>query len=335
VTDGPDDALPRWRDAAWQGAALEWVTAALADRGTTPTGTVEQVKARPWSTVFRVATDGGDVWFKANASGPSHEAALLTALAEWVPDRVLAPLAVDTARGWLLLPDGGPTLRDVRPDGAQLDDWERLLAEYAALQRAVEDRAADLLGIGVPDLRLHRLPAVRVALLADDVAVGIGRPDGLTGPQREDLQAQADDFADLCERAAAVDIPATVQHDDLHTGNVFAPVDEASPYVVFDWGDTSLAHPFATLYVSLAVLRAELDLGPAAPEVARVRDAYLEAWTDRHDLATLRAACDAVLRVTNVARADTWARALQEATSAGLERWGDAVAHHLTEDADG
>ena len=42
-----------------------------------------------------------------------HEAAPVDVLARRAPEHVLAPLAVDAERGWLLLPDGGRTLRAV------------------------------------------------------------------------------------------------------------------------------------------------------------------------------------------------------------------------------
>ncbi|MGY3684762.1 hypothetical protein [Streptomyces sp. TE33382] len=49
----------------------------------------------------------GAVWFKANPPAGAFEAALTSALSQWVPEHVLEPLAVDVGHGWSLLPDGG------------------------------------------------------------------------------------------------------------------------------------------------------------------------------------------------------------------------------------
>ena len=68
------------------------------------------------------------------------------------------PLAVHPDRPWLLLDDAGPTLRPTRPDGTgdhDLAAWERILTEYAALQRSLDtgDAVAAMLAAGTPDGR--------------------------------------------------------------------------------------------------------------------------------------------------------------------------------------
>jgi hypothetical protein len=120
------------------------------------------------------------VWCKASRPGTGHEAAVLEAFAGWGIRKVLVPLAVDRARAWLLVPDGGTTLRQTRPDGhgdRDLAAWERILAGYAGLQRAVERHADDLLALGVPDGRPAALPATFERLVEDDVWWRLVGPD--------------------------------------------------------------------------------------------------------------------------------------------------------------
>ena len=57
----------------------------LARLGLRRTGEIEQPHVYPWSTVLRVPTDGGDVWFKANDDALRHEAALVELLAAGAP----------------------------------------------------------------------------------------------------------------------------------------------------------------------------------------------------------------------------------------------------------
>jgi hypothetical protein len=78
-------------------------------------------------------------------------------------------------------------------------------------------------------------------------------------------------------------MPATVQHDDLQPSNVLADGR------LIDWGDASLAHPFASLRTALGPGMER----PGTPvERGRMRDAYLTAFADRSlspaDLADLR-----------------------------------------------
>ena len=67
---------PDWVDPAWRVEADSWAEARLEELGLERTGAIEQPHVRPWSTVLRIPTDAGDVWFKANMPGLEHEARL-------------------------------------------------------------------------------------------------------------------------------------------------------------------------------------------------------------------------------------------------------------------
>ncbi|MDT0527439.1 phosphotransferase [Micromonospora sp. DSM 115977] len=316
-----------WADPHWRDAALGWVGDQLGRLGRRIVGPVEP-RVRPWSLVWRVPTDAGDVWFKANNPGTRHEAALLAALARLVPGRVLDPVAVDAGRGWSLLPDGGRTLRDaLGGDRSLLSRWERVLPEYADLQRTVAPRAGELLALGVPDHRPEALPDLFEALLDDEEALLLGAEDGLSVATHERLRAHRAGFADDCRRLAGTGVAPTVQHDDLHDGNVFVADDG---YRFFDWGDASVAHPFGTLLVTLNSVAHTFGLPEGDPALARLRDAYLEPWSDRHDPGTLREAARLAVRVTRVSRALSWRRALQTPDPARTE-YASAVPGWLQE----
>ncbi|MEV4491338.1 phosphotransferase [Micromonospora coxensis] len=306
---------PDWSDPLWRDGALAWIADALGRHGRRVTGPVEP-RVRPWSLVWRVPTGAGDAWFKANNPGTRHEAALLAELARLAPGQVLDPIALDVRRGWSLLPDGGPSLRDALAGQQDLSHWERLLPRYAALQLAVAPHVRALLDAGVPDHRPQRLPTLYTELLDDDAALLRGTPDGPTAESDERLRAYRDEFAALCRRLAEYGVPASIQHDDLHDGNVFVTGDD---YRFFDWGDASVAHPFGTLLVTLRSVAYAAGLAPGDPALLRLRDAYLEAWTDRHDRASLREAAGVAMRVTVVSRSLSWRRALDTPDPARAE----------------
>ncbi|MGC5018971.1 phosphotransferase [Micromonospora sp. DT47] len=312
-----------WTDPDWQATALDWVGEQLGRRVTGPV----EPRVRPWSLVWRVPTDVGPFWFKANNPGTRHEAALLTELARLAPDRVLGPLAVDVDRGWSLLPDGGPSLRDVLGGDRDLTRWERVLPAYADLQLATAPRVDAMLAAGVPDHRPEVLPELFGALLDDEGSLLLGAENGLTREAYDRLRAHRAGYAADCRRLADVGVPATIQHDDLHDGNIFVTDDG---YRIFDWGDASVAHPFGTLLVTLRSVAHGFDLDRGDPALARLRDAYLEAWTDRYDRATLREAAGLATRVTVVSRSLSWRRALDTPDPARTE-YAEAVPGWLEE----
>src|SRR5436309_3521221 len=83
--------------------------------------------------------------------------------------------------------------------------------------------------------RLAVLPSQLERLLDDPEALLLGRPEGVTPAERDRLRALIPEFARACSELAAYGIPETLQHDDLHDGNVFV---RDGAYVFFDWGDS-------------------------------------------------------------------------------------------------
>ena len=72
-----------------------------------PTGAIQMVRERPWSTVLHVPLAGGSAWFKACSPVQAFEPRLSADLFRRWPDRVGEVLAYDSGVGWLLLADAG------------------------------------------------------------------------------------------------------------------------------------------------------------------------------------------------------------------------------------
>jgi hypothetical protein len=312
-----DVSLPRWRDPAWRAEVDGWVAEQLSALGMRQTGGAKQDRSYPWSTVIEVPTKDGSVWFKANARGMHQEAALYDVLVRRAPEHVLHPLALDVDRGWLLLPDGGQTLRAVEGARTDLGVWEQLLVEYSHLQRELEPYVDELFAAGLVDATPSALPAMRDALLADERVILLDTDKGLSSAERDELVAYAPTYAAQCRDLAAYGIPVTLQHDDLHDHNVFAPARPGGPLRVFDWGDAVDGQPFGSLLISLKFVSMLANLDPGADELLRLRDAYLEAWTDDYDTNDLVEAATLAVRVDAVSRADCFRRAVLEWDEAG------------------
>jgi hypothetical protein len=302
---GPADPRLPWVQPAWLAEATAWIGARLAEGDIEPAGEVEQPHVRWWSTVLRVPTAEGDLWFKANAPPHAFEARLLELLAAVAPGRVPEPVALDLDRGWVLMRDGGERLRELVHSSRDLHHWESVLPAYGELQLAVAPELDVLLAAGVPDGRLAALPGQVAGLLANPEACLVGRPDGLDPADYERLKALLPEFGERCARLAAFGIPETIQHDDLHDGNVFV---RDGRYLVFDWGDSCVSHPFNSLVVTMRALVHRLELPPGGPDVLRLRDAYLEPFSGLGTHAELVEAADLAHYVGTAARSLNWYR---------------------------
>ena len=286
-----------WSSPAWRASAVEWLDERLAAAGLERVGEVEQPRVRPWATVLRVPVRDGAVWFKAAGSGTAFEVPLYGLLARAVPERVLTPIAADPARGWILLPDGGPTLGE---RGADLVD---AIVEYGRLQRELEPEVEAMLALGVPDMRPAAMP-MRFGEALEAVRGG----DAAT---RRRIAAMEPTVRGWCERLAASPLPPSLDHNDLHERNVL--VDEDGGIRYYDWGDSVVAHPFAAMLVPLGQVRR----GGGDGALLRARDAYLDVFGDRAPRAELVETLELACQVAKIARALTWDRALQAAREQG------------------
>ncbi len=306
MTVPTDPRLP-WVDPAWLARATAWIEARLEERELSRAGEIEQPHVRWWSTVLRVPTTEGDLWFKANAPPHAFEAALVDLLAGVVPDRVPELVAADVDLGWFLMRDGGRRLRELVESTADLGLWEQALPVYAELQLAVASRTDELLEIGVPDTRLALLPAQLEALLADREALLPGRPDGVTAEELARVHDLLPELGEACERLAGQGIPETIQHDDFHDGNVFV---RGGRYVFVDWGDSCVSHPFHSLVVAMRVIANRLELPPGGPDLLRLVDAYLEPFRRFGSREELRDAAELAHFTGTAARTLAWYRYL-------------------------
>jgi hypothetical protein len=233
-------------------APADWVAAHAGSRRE-----LSLVRERPWGRIYRY----GELWFKVNGGGTTYEPALL----ELVKGRPLTPTVVATepSRGWTLLADAGRSMREIGgSDDEIVNRWLDVLPRYARLQQSFAGSAEVALRAGVPDHSSQSLVAGLRRLASSS-----SRADELL----------ALDLTPLAETLDSSGIPATVEHGDLHDGNVF--VDAAGRVSVIDWGDAAIGHPFLSLQ---AVLWLGMGLNWERGDVRldAVRDVYLAEWGD-------------------------------------------------------
>jgi hypothetical protein len=129
----PDqEAQLPWTRPGWFEQASAWIHAELEHQDIRVSGPIEQPHVRPWSTVLRVPTAEGNLYFKATSPVLAHEPALTQALSRWQPDCMPQVMATDLTQ-----------LRDI-----YLEPWaryasrENLLAAFNLAQRvAMVNRA--------------------------------------------------------------------------------------------------------------------------------------------------------------------------------------------------
>jgi hypothetical protein len=313
----------RWRTEAFREELREWCASVVG-----PVTGMTQQKLRGWATVWRVETADG-VWFaKQNCPGQQIEPPLMAALARLTPDRVVPVTAAKD--DFLLTPDQGEVFYETA--GGDLENWVRLAREAALLQRELVPHHGELMGLGMSELRPEEANDYVSARIEQYAALAADDPRVLAPEVADRLRAHLPVVRRWAEEVAALGLPLTLNHNDLHENNVF---DVDGRLRFFDFGDAWVTEPLGVLLVPLNILGEKLEAADDDPRLWQVADAALEVWSDLVPLSDLRAALPAALSLGRLGRVESWARCLPSLSDEELDEWGHVSAAWLgTLDAD-
>lgn len=273
--------LQKWSELGWFEEATQWITEQAAAHGYVTTGKVEQVRNHGFSSaILRVGTSSGLLYFKATPDLFAHEPALMQQLAIDFPTLVPKIIAIDAERGWLLMQGfQGVRLDRYHQQPQYLERWEKLLGLYATLQQKYANKLNYFLDLGLPDHRLPELPKRLQNLVLQLPDLLADSPYVFIDSEIVRLQLAVEKIEKLCEELARLNLPATINHGDFHSGNILASETEC---VLLDWaGFINVSHPF------LGVINPLLDHQDLAVR-NRLRDYYLSYWLDYAPLEKLQ-----------------------------------------------
>ncbi|EAP98196.1 hypothetical protein JNB_14568 [Janibacter sp. HTCC2649] len=260
---------------------------------------------RFWSAVFTIETDRGRHWFKVANPGQGFEAALASVLASLVPDHVVAPVAVDVGRAWILTADQGPTLRDSGP--ATIEQWELVGRETARMQQALVPHAAEVIGAGVSTLAASDVPAYVMAAVHELEHLPSDHPQHVTAEVADRVLATIPQRQDDATLLDASGLPDTLQHNDLGDANAFVDGERVR---LLDLGDSFWSHPLPVMEIPLAKAVGWPLPGLDDERVRRVLLAYLAEWRDEPE--SLLDLWPAARRLARVHRFASWTRVCAE-----------------------
>jgi aminoglycoside/choline kinase family phosphotransferase len=306
---------PLWQDPAWHNQVRDWIQAETKRHSIRITGEIEQPHVYAWSTVLHVPTDQGKLFFKATAPETIYEAALTQALASWFPDCMPEFVAVDPARGWMLMRDGGEQLRALIRPTQDVTPWRTVILRYSEVQVGLAAHITELLSLRLPDHRLSVLPGLFAQLLADEESLMIDQEKGLTSAEWEEVKGRAARFEQICSNLAGYGIPESINHGDFHDGNVLV---RDGRITFFDWGDASVSHPFVSLRTFFVSIEIALNLDDYSftPEMATLLDLYLKPWQQFASKDDLLAAYGLSRPVASIVKALSWHQGITRMESA-------------------
>lgn len=236
-----------WERRGWLQPASRWIHRELERLGIQVVGSVRQVTAA-WreSSVLRVKTTQGWVYFKASAPDAVNEARLTAVLSAVFPQRVAQPLAVHEKLPWMLNRDLG------KPLGTDIDqrDQQQLLFALGDLQVKACSQMKRWLALDVPVESLDQL--VEFLQGFESRHAQLRAFVDIDEDQFRTLAMRLGKLVVLCRDLAQGPVPDSLVHDDFTPANCFR---RDGGYWLADWGRSWIGHPFMSLHGWRARLR--------------------------------------------------------------------------------
>jgi hypothetical protein len=309
----------RWAGERFRAELRSWVASAVGE----PLS-LEPVKLRPWATVWRVETADGVFFAKQNCSTQSYEAAVVVALNDLAARHVVPLTAVEHGLGLFLTPDQGAPLGEGHDEDIEM--WCRVAAAGAQLQLEVARYVDRLVEVGLTTLAPQDCPGYVEEQLDGFAALPAGDPRAMPPEDLAAVRAMLPAVVGWADQVAALGLPTTLCHNDLHGHNVF---DVGGELRFFDFADALVTEPLAALLVPVNALAHRLRAPADDPRLWRVANAALEVWSEYASMSDLRAVLPAALQLGRLARLESWVRCTAPMNDAELAEWGSAAAYWL------
>ncbi len=222
----------------WTERARNWI-AESAGYGVERIKSIQQLNAgKGFALLSFITDDERRFWLKATGSPNQKEFAITRLLAERAPDAL--PLLLDTRSAWnaWIMEDAGQSLcSDPRQTTAL-----RATRCFVSLQARLVGSADSLFEAGAIDLRVEHL-MFSIERVVDYLLYSMPRQTStnsmpLTSSRVKELGAI---LHSACEELAALNLPDTVLHNDLHCDNFLVNSDRCC---VTDWCVTGVGMPF-------------------------------------------------------------------------------------------
>lgn len=221
----------------------EWAKSSLLQKEYEILGSFEDVQATAWSSVSRILTSSGYVYLKETPPLLALEPKIIRILHDKLQAAV--PIIIDANKDLnsFLMRDAGKAFYHFNKNENRINLICDGIFSYKNIQNKSIPFVEEFIEFGVPDWRIKNLPLLyKKLILQENLLIEDGFPEN----EINKLATALNKCISLCEELEKFKIPETLDHCDLHGGNIL--VDEKSHSItVIDWGETVITNPFFSL----------------------------------------------------------------------------------------
>lgn len=223
----------------------KWTEKSLLANGYLPLSALEDIQITAWSSVKRILTSNGYIYLKQIPLLLSLEPVIAQILHNKLHANV--PIVVDMNRdlNCFLMKDAGKPFYHFNESQLRLNLICEAINKYRYIQNESIPYINTFLDLGVPDWRLAQLPFLyKKLIIQEDLLIN----DGMSIDDIKKLSSLFFKCSTLCEQLGKFSIPETLDHCDLHGGNILIE-EKTNAITIIDWGETVITHPYLSLTV--------------------------------------------------------------------------------------
>lgn len=225
----------------------EWTNKSLLANRYQLLGSLEEVQMTAWSSVRRILTTKGYVYLKKTPNLLSLEPVIIQMLHNKFHVNVPIVIDINSDLNCFLMSDAGKPFYFFKDNELRLRLIREAISKYKHIQNQSISLVNTFIDMGVPDWRLEHLPKLYNQLIMQEKLL---IEDGMSIDDIKILSNLSAKCEALCEQLSKSLIPETLDHCDMHGGNVL--IDEkTNAIIIIDWGETVITHPFLSLTVFL------------------------------------------------------------------------------------
>jgi len=318
--------IDAWNSKEWREDTAAWIDAACEAYGILREGEPEYWPATLQQIGARVHTDTADLIFTAAAPGMSAEPAITVAAGELLPERVVMPLAVDRAVGYMLSPDFGHTLDALEHT---VETWEFALRSLGSFQVGLMGHEETFFDAGMPVVDPQFLPDQFDQALMLHVSLEEGHPLGISGATADELFAGTSTLAEACAALHAAPVPLSVEHGAFGLEQVVIPAEVGVHGRIMNLANTHWAHPFSSLTQPLSTMQRTWGCGADDERIIRVLFAYLEEFSAYGNPDDLYSLIDPACVVAPLSQHESWLRLLVDADTSEVQQFAPQILETL------
>ncbi len=220
---------------------INWSTETLNRLGFEIQGAALSIKSVPWSSVYVFQTQQGKIYLKQTRTPFHLESFIIHQLHQLKCHHIPTLIFINEDYHAFLMHDDGFPLRAQLKKSYHPQYAIEALTTYQCIQANSAAHTEKFLKLGMPDLRIPRIPLLFQTLLENkDLLIA----DGLTLDEIDSLTHLLGYIEEICLQIHQFPIPSTLEHGDFHDNNILI---KDRKLTIIDWGDSIISHPFFSL----------------------------------------------------------------------------------------